>query len=229
MTSPLPNFERIARPYRWLEYLTLGPILQRTRTRHLQLLTHRKQALILGDGDGRFTATLLAENPTLQAEAVDLSRSMLTLLRRRADAAGAGTRLKTHHADARTFVPTTAPDLIVTHFFLDCLTQPEVDALIGRLTPLLHRGSLWLVSDFRIPSGLLQLPARLYVRSLYLAFYVLTGLRTARLPNHAIPLRRAGYRPLATYTTLLGLLTSEVWEFTGPCSNFPAVTKVIQA
>ena len=229
MTSPLPNFDRIARPYRWLEYLTLGPILQRTRTRHLQLLTHRKQALILGDGDGRFTATLLAGNPTLQAEAVDLSRSMLTLLRRRADAAGAGTRLQTHHADARTFVPTAAPDLVVTHFFLDCLTQPEVDALIGRLTPLLHRGSLWLVSDFRIPSGLLQLPARLYVRpstspstfslaSARPGFPTMPSLSAAPAIVHGPPTPPSS-----------AFLRRRFGSSPDRAVSFPAVTKVIQA
>ena len=223
MTLPPPNFDRIARPYRWLEYLTLGPILQRTRTRHLGLLSHQKQALILGDGDGRFTAALLSHNPTLHADAVDLSRFMLALLRRRAAAAGSEPRLQTHQADARTFIPITPPDLIVTHFFLDCLTQPEVDALIARLAPLLAPGSLWLVSDFRIPSGPLRVPARLYIRSLYLAFRLLTGLRVNRLPDHVTPLSRAGLRLVASHTTLFGLLTSEVW-FAGPPGNFPGVT-----
>jgi hypothetical protein len=60
LTSP-PNFDRIARPYRWLEYLTLGRSLERAREVFLPLLKDRRQALILGDGDGRFTARLLAQ------------------------------------------------------------------------------------------------------------------------------------------------------------------------
>jgi SAM-dependent methyltransferase len=211
---PLPNFDPIARPYRWLEYLTLGPLLQRARTHFLPLLREnsqdRRQALILGDGDGRFTSALLTQNPTLHAEAVDLSPAMLTLLRR--NAAAARHRLQTHQADARTFTPTNHPDLIASHFFLDCLTQPEVDALIARLAPLLKPHGLWLISDFRIPSGAFHWPARLYIRALYLAFRILTGLRVTRLPDHATPLARAGLRRIAQHHSLFGLLTSELWQ-----------------
>jgi ubiquinone/menaquinone biosynthesis C-methylase UbiE len=207
---PLPNFDRIARPYRILEYLALGPLLQRTRAHFLPRLPQSRHALILGDGDGRFTAALLTHNPTLQAEAVDLSPAMLTLLRR--NAAAAGPRLSTHQADARTFTPTSPPDLVVTHFFLDCLTQPELDALIARLAPFLQPQALWLISDFRIPQGILRWPARLYVRALYLAFRLLTGLRVTQLPDHASPLTRAGFRRIAHHHALFGLLTSELWQ-----------------
>jgi len=208
-----PNFDRIAHAYRWLEYLTLGPLLEQTRNHHIPRLQDRTQALILGDGDGRFTARLLASHPNLQADAVDLSQTMLDLLQIRVPhPRDAWVGIRTHHADARTFTPLTAPDLVVTHFFLDCLTQPEVDALISRLTPLLAPNSLWLVSDFRIPSGLLHWPARIYVQLLYLAFRILTGLRTTHLPDHASTLRVNGFTPIAVHRTLFGLLTTELWQ-----------------
>jgi hypothetical protein len=222
--TPTPNFNRIARAYRWLEYLTLGPLLERTRNHHLPRLTSREQALILGDGDGRFTARLLAINPALRADAVDLSQTMLALLTHRSllssrplsgdesEGSAFASRLRTHLADARAFTPPTAPDLVVTHFFLDCLTQPEVDALVTRLTPQLAPKALWLVSDFRIPSGLLHWPARAYIRALYLAFRILTGLRTTDLPNHARALKRCGFTLITARHILFGLLTTELWQ-----------------
>ena len=203
-----PNFDRIARAYRWLEYLTLGPILERTRLEHLPALAQARHALILGDGDGRFTAALLARYPALCAEAVDLSPRMLTLLHRRA----AGPRLRLHQADVRAFRPQQPPDLIVTHFLLDCLTQPEVDHLTTRLAASLSPGGLWLISEFRIPNGLLHWPARIYVRLLYLAFRILTGLRVTRLPDHARALSYAGLHLVRSRTRLLGLLTTELWQ-----------------
>ena len=203
-----PNFDRIARAYRWLEYLTLGPILERTRLEHLPALAQARQALILGDGDGRFTAALLARYPALTAEAVDLSPRMLALLSRRA----ASPRLRTHQADAREFIPQQPPDLIVTHFLLDCLTQPEVDRLTTRLAASLPPGALWLVSEFRIPAGPLHWPARLYVRLLYLAFRILTGLRVNRLPDHVSALHKAGLHPVRYRARLAGLLTTELWQ-----------------
>ena len=61
--KPAANFDLIARPYRWLEYLTFGPALARCRNHFLPQLTDRRAALVLGDGDGRFLARLLAPTP----------------------------------------------------------------------------------------------------------------------------------------------------------------------
>lgn len=209
-----PDFNLIARPYRWLEYLTLGRTLEWCRTHYLPLLSDRCHALVFGDGDGRFVAQLLAHNRTLQADAVDTSRTMLRLLRQRSEAAvpDANTRLRIHRANALTFPLAGGYDLIVTHFFLDCLTQADLDTLVARVASSLVPGSLWLVSDFRIPSGLMRLPARALVDGLYLAFRVLTGLRTNHLPDYATPLTRAGLRRVAHRYSLAGLLTTELWQ-----------------
>ena len=83
MTPNPPNFDSIARIYRWAEYLSLGPLLVRTRNHFLPQLTPCRRALVLGDGDGRFLARLLQQNPDLHALAVDTSATMLHLLRER--------------------------------------------------------------------------------------------------------------------------------------------------
>jgi len=209
----LPNFNPIATPYRWLEYLTFGPTLQRCRTHFIPAVTDKKSALVLGDGDGRFLAQLfLHANPALQAEAVDTSTAMLRLLEAR-NAPNAA-RLHTHHTNALNFTPTRSYDLIATNFFLDCLTQPELDSLIHRLTPALQPHAVWLISDFRIPTGPMRIPAKLLVRSLYLAFRIITGLQTTHLPGHATPLAAAGFTRIAHRHSLAGILTAELWQFT---------------
>jgi SAM-dependent methyltransferase len=209
-----PSFDPIARPYRWLEYLALGKALENCRNHYLPQLLDRRHALVLGDGDGRFLAQLLAYNPNVQADAVDISAAMVQLLRQRCEAAtpNAAARLRTHHANAITFPLQQQYDLVVTHFFLDCLTQPELDKLITRIAPTLTPGALWLISDFRIPPGPMRLPAKLLVRSLYLAFRILTGLRTTRLPHHTTPLTQAGLTRIAHQHRLASLLTTEIWQ-----------------
>jgi SAM-dependent methyltransferase len=209
-----PDFNLIARPYRWLEYLTLGRALERCRNHFLPQLRARRHALILGDGDGRFLAQLLAHDPDLKADAVDTSATMLRLLRQRSEAAipDASSRLRLHHSNALTFPLGASYDLVVTHFFLDCLSQAEVNALVTRVASVLAPGALWLVSDFRIPAGLMRLPAFVLVRGLYFAFRVLTGLRTVRLPDHATPLTRAGLVRIARQHSFAGLLTTEIWK-----------------
>jgi SAM-dependent methyltransferase len=212
MSDTLPDFDGVARAYRWLEYASLGPLLERARDCHLARLSQCRHALVLGDGDGRFTARMLANMPKITIEAVDLSGVMLELLRQRC--AAFQNRVQTFQRDARTFRPLHQPDLVVTHFFLDCLTQQEVDALVARLTPNLARNALWLVSDFRIPAGALRWPAWIYIRALYFVFRILTGLRTTRLPNHPAVLERHGFTLVARQRRMFGILTSEVWQRT---------------
>jgi len=248
-TPPQPNFDRVARIYRWAEYAALGPILQRTRTHFLPQLTGCHNALILGDGDGRFLARLLnpttnqipqrlATNqvpqgfslgshraatdralapgvclptpaPELTALAVDTSATMLQLLRTRCRNSP---RLQTLHASAFDAPIPQATDLIVTHFFLDCLTQPQLDALTHRLASGTQPGTLWLLSDFQIPHSALAPIARLYIRALYLAFRILTNLRIQSLPNPQLSLTQAGFTRIARHQRLFGLIYTEIWR-----------------
>jgi ubiquinone/menaquinone biosynthesis C-methylase UbiE len=214
------NFNRVARPYRWMEYLTFGRALERCRNHFLPQLVDCRSALVLGDGDGRFLAGLLRANPDLRADAIDTSAAMLRLLRLRAEAEGAGGRLRTNQISALSFAPEGNYDLVVTHFFLDCLTQSEVDGLCLRVGSHLQPGARWVVSDFRIPSGAMRWPALTLVRLLYLAFRLLTGLRTTAVPDHAAALSAAGFARIARHDSLGGLLTSELWEYT-PAMQLP--------
>jgi ubiquinone/menaquinone biosynthesis C-methylase UbiE len=208
--SNAPNFDRVARLYRWAEYLCLGPLLQRTRTHFLLKLARARRALVLGDGDGRFLSRLLAHNPTLHATAVDSSAKMLSLLR--ANCSHAAQRLETIHGNALTYVPLPDTDLIVTHFFLDCFTQPEINALALQIARATDPGTLWLISDFRIPSSPLRPFARLYIRGLYLAFRVLTGLRVTHLPDPAAALNAAGFSRIQEHESLGGMIYTELWR-----------------
>ena len=222
-----PNFDHIARPYRWLEYLSLGRALERCRFHFLLQLLDRRRALIMGDGDGRFTAKLLAENPSIEVDAIDISQTMLALLRQRAESTS--DRLRTHHADARTFPydgPKNRYDLVVTHFFLDCFSQPDLDQLIERIEPALAPEALWIISDFRIPAGPMRFLARAYVRGLYLAFRVLTGLKTTQLPDYATPLAKQGFTCEARHHSLAGLLTTELWRRDDKDENPPEQPRI---
>jgi SAM-dependent methyltransferase len=209
-----PNFDGIAGLYRWMEYLTFGRALERCRTHFLPRLSDRRRALVLGDGDGRFLARMLTANPSLHADAVDTSAAMLYLLGRRAAAASptGAARLRTHHASALGFATGSTCDLVVTHFFLDCLAQSEVNLLARELARHASPTALWLFSDFRIPGTAMHWPARILIRLLYFAFRLLTGLRTTALPDHAASLTAAGFTLAAQHISLAGILTTELWK-----------------
>lgn len=101
------NFDRVARPYRWLEYMSFGPWLERCRNAQLAQLTAARHALLLGDGDGRFLARLLKANPLLRADVVDSSHSMLCILNRRVRRCGplVASQICRYHADALEWDP----------------------------------------------------------------------------------------------------------------------------
>lgn len=206
-----PNFNRLARIYRWLEWFTFGPLLARCRFTFLDDLRTCRNALVLGDGDGRFTARLLAENPNVLVDAVDASDAMLRALQRNAGANAA--RVRTHLADAREWNPTNAPyDLVATHFFLDCLSTAEVAALAERLRTCITPQAQWVISDFAIPDGAFgRLFAQPLIAALYTAFRILTGLGQSSLPDYCKALRDARFTLVQHRTIFGGLLVSELW------------------
>lgn len=219
------HFDRVAAVYRLLEYLSFGPFLERCRFSFLPELASSRRALVLGDGDGRFLARLLAAGPALHAHAVDVSPAMLRRLRARARRLASGARLTTCCADIRIcpdacfFAPLAAShearyDLVATHFFLDCLTPMESNALVARVRPHLTPGALWVVSEFEIPDGspLSAAFGRLTIAGLYLAFRVLTGLQVRQIPPWRDSLARAGFVRRAVRSWLGGLLVSELWQ-----------------
>ena len=213
------NFDRVARPYRWLEYLSFGPWLGRCRMAQLAHLTGARHALLLGDGDGRFLARMLAADPLLTADVVDSSYSMLTVLDRRIRRSGAQARQRIclHHADALEWNPTGRYDLIVSHFFLDCFFPYQLEQLFDRVLPHALPGAQWVISEFAIPRNVFAAYlARGIIGLLYRAFGLLTGLRVRTLPDYATSLLRRGLVLSHERRYLAGLLCSQVWSLPGP-------------
>jgi hypothetical protein len=210
-----PDFNRLARLYRWMEFFSFGPWLALTRRTFLADLAHCRRALVLGDGDGRFTGSLLRANSSVHVEAVDASSAMLQALVSRAGPCD--DRVRVYLADIRGWqppAPIVAPpyDLIVTHFFLDCLNSEEVVSLAAKLRSAVSPGALWIVSEFAVPPGwfgrFIALPL---VSTLYFSFGLLTGLEVRSLPDHAAALRQAGFRLLDHRSRLGGLLIAQRW------------------
>jgi ubiquinone/menaquinone biosynthesis C-methylase UbiE len=197
-----------------MEYFSFGPYLQQCRILRLDEAAGQHRALVYGDGDGRFLAKLVKRAPDIQAAAVDASAAML---RQAAGKLPDGSRVRLAHADALNCEPAQFPeapfDLVVSHFFLDCFTEPEIALLLSRVKKAVSEDAIWIVSDFAIPQ---RAPARqiaaLIVRGLYLAFGLLTRLTTRRLPDHGRVMQEAGWRLEDRRKLLFGLLTSERWR-----------------
>lgn len=216
LSRSTPDFDRLARVYRWMEWASFGPWLQYCRCGFLPSLADRRRALILGDGDGRFTAQLLRANSQIQIDAVDASSAMLKELVRRAGPDSP--RVRAESADVRDWLSSREGyDLIVSHFFLDCLTAHEIRKLAEKLRSVSLPSALWVVSEFSIPQNLFgRWFARPLIAGLYKAFGLLTGLDTRKLPDHRTALFNSGFVLTAQRHYLGGLLVSELWAVAEP-------------
>jgi SAM-dependent methyltransferase len=194
------NCDRIARWYRWLEYAGFGRALERRREAFLSDVSDARRVLALGDGDGRALKALLAAAPRACVDSIDVSARMLELAHARA-----GTEYVVYRCeDARTApLPAAEYDLIVTHFFLDCFDETDLEPQIARLADAAAPQARWLVSEFRGNGWL--------VGALYFFFRVTTGLRTRRLVDHHPLLKRHGFRLMRCEHAWRGLLASEMW------------------
>lgn len=209
-----PDFNALAQPYHWLEFLTMGPHLERCRCYFLPQLTDARCALVYGDGDGRFLAKLLQANSQVKVDAVDSSANMLRLAKKRADALGTGQRLTLHHADARRFTPPSSSyDLFIAHFFVDCFSNAELSEILDCVSPHLSPEALVVVSEFAIvKTGLMGIASRTAVALLYRCFGLITGLRMRHLPDHRDIFAGHRFTLVDHKTWLAGLLVSELWQ-----------------
>jgi trans-aconitate methyltransferase len=197
--------------------MSFGPWLARCRNAQLGHLTSARHALLLGDGDGRFLARLLAANPTLTADVVDSSQAMLTLLERRLHRSDFQHRVRLHHAGVLHWNPTRSYDLIVSHFFLDCFFPHELEQLFDSILPHALPGAHWVISEFAIPHNpFASWFARGIIRGLYQTFGWATGLRVRALPDYAASLHGRGLTLSRDQTYLAGLLRSQLWTLRIP-------------
>jgi SAM-dependent methyltransferase len=138
------DFDPVARWYRYLERAGFGGALWRRRIEFLPELRGAQRVLMAGEGDGRFLAAFLGQNPEATVTYVDASARMLALAQRR----GGTDRVRYLQRDMSVGEPVDGEyDAIVTHFFLDCFAEGEVGEVVRRL----GRAPVWVVSEFQAP------------------------------------------------------------------------------
>lgn len=205
-------FDRLARPYRWLEAVSFGPLLHWCRTVHLQCLAECQRALVVGDGDGRFLAALLAGNPTIRVLAIDISPKMTELAKQRT--AFAADRVTFIIGDIRQMqLPAGGYDLVVTNFLLDCFPLDQLRTVIDRLAGVLEQNGRWLVGDFAKPTRpLTALVAKLGMAVMYFVFRFVARIQAWHLVDPTELLQAHGLCSTAQVSRLDGWLVSTVWQ-----------------
>jgi hypothetical protein len=82
------NFDILAPHYRWMEWILAGGKLQRCRAAFLDSIPPPRNALLIGEGNGRFLAALRGAYPEVRCLCVDASEPMLRQARAGLQASG---------------------------------------------------------------------------------------------------------------------------------------------
>lgn len=211
---------RLAPWYRWIEYAAFGRALERVRCASLPCLANARRVLILGEGDGRTLAHLLALAPHAYFDVLELSPEMIAIAQRRvADPDRAAFFCR----DARKADwPHARYDAVVTNFFLDCFTEDDARGVIRRLANALTPDGIWLIGEFAIPrSGWQRLHAQIWIWTMYRFFRLATGLRASALPPIESLMLEAGMQRVEQEKKRAGLMVSEIWKPIQPLSAGP--------
>ncbi|HZZ18130.1 MAG TPA: class I SAM-dependent methyltransferase [Opitutaceae bacterium] len=207
------SFDRLAKWYRFTEFLAFGGDLERTRFEYLGRLAGCRDVLLLGEGDGRCAERLALLLPNARITCVDSSLGMIERAASRISAAGASDRVKFEYADIFEFSPGRKFDAVATFFFLDCFTPEQVSQIVSRTSAALKPGAVWLFSDFVIPAkGFPRFRARFWLKCLYTFFRWETGLPITTLPPSEEILVGSGWFRTAYLDRQGGMLRSAVFQ-----------------
>lgn len=209
------SFDRLAPHYTWMEKVLAGSRLQRSRVAWLEALEGRERILIAGVGHGHFLRSCAKRFPAAQIVSVDASAGMLRQAEARARRAGLPMeRLEFVQAELpKWHLPAGAFDAVVTHFFLDCFSPPELGHVIDVLAASARPSACWLVSDFAVPArGLARHRARLAHALMYAFFRRATLIRARRVANPDPLLVAAGFALARRRTAEWGLIRSDLWQ-----------------
>jgi ubiquinone/menaquinone biosynthesis C-methylase UbiE len=209
------SFDTLAPIYRLLESIFAGRKMQRCRVLFLDRIPEPKNILMAGEGPGRFLIPCRIRFPKAQITLVDGSAGMIAQARQSLTKAGLESRdTQFVHADIFDWAPPVGNfDLIVTHFFLDCFHEDQLDALVPKLAQAATPNAHWLIADFQIAaSGLMRLRSRVIVAMLYAFFRFTTRLPASKLVDPDPLLERAGFKLKERRKTDWGLIKSDWWR-----------------
>ena len=203
------SFDRIAPHYRWLETLVFGRQLQAARMAFVKEMREPDRVLVAGEGDGRFLAEFVRAHPRSGVDCIDASGRMIELARQRVGTAS----VNFVQRDVREVeLPVATYDLVVTHFFLDCLNEQSLFLVIAKLARSAKRDARWLIADFCEPErNGRHMGPRFLIALMYFFFRVVSGIEARRLIDYRPLLRAEGFSLVRTILSPNKMVRSEVW------------------
>lgn len=216
------SFDFIAPHYRWLESIAFANTLQQARTFYLDQISTPHRVLIAGEGNGRFLREFARKFPETCIDCVDASGRMLQLARvqLRDDEGG---RIRFFKNDLLRWLPEeNVYDVIVTHFFLDCFSEREIERLVATLAKAATPNAIWLLADFSIPpEPLWRLHAKAWLWIMHRFFRGVARISARKLTDPSPFLEAKEFRCVQREQWRLGLVESQLWLRNRQASGLP--------
>ena len=216
MHHRLNQFNFIAPLYDRVAQLVFGQAISIAQLRLIQHLPPYPVVCIVGGGSGQFLSALLQARPTAQVIYVESSSAMIQLSQAKLTINQAA-QVRWVHATHEALVSTdklnnlelSHVDVMCTFFFLDVLTPSEAKDWIVKISDQLPSHACWLFADF-VPSS--KLWQRLFVRLMYVCFYIVSGLKNQRLADYDQYLTDAGWLAMHRHMLCKSMITSTVYS-----------------
>lgn len=203
--------------YDALSRVVFGRSLQAAQTLFLPKIPSDSTILIVGGGTGSLLMEVLVHCAPKHVLFLEASAQMLARARRRVQShplAGcplAG-RVEFRHGTEADVRPGETFSVVMLPFVLDLLPENDLkQTFLPSLIRATAPGGVWLVTDFvNSPK-----PAhRLILKTMYLFFRLVSGIRATRLPDSYRLLTDAGLRLIDRHSVIGGQVEASYWTLT---------------
>lgn len=143
-TLELNRFDRIAPFYDKIAGLVFGNSLIKAQECNLETITGYSNVLVLGGGTGKWLTKLLKLNSSCTVWYVEASKEMIGQAKKNLDFTDRIIFIHGTHEN----MPQQKFDVVITHFFVDMFTEPELESITQQIHNHLKSGGSWVVADF---------------------------------------------------------------------------------
>ncbi|HNP17351.1 MAG TPA: class I SAM-dependent methyltransferase [Fulvivirga sp.] len=202
------NFNRIAPMYDMLSKTIFGNTIRNAQKSHLNQIEAKKRIVIVGGGSGKILLDLNQLGLELDVIYVELSTSMME----RAMAIQPIINLNVEFVCADVLqMELPASDVIITNFFLDVFTEPNLNAVMIKLAAALRPNGIWLCTDFVLTRKFFN---DMLVWAMYAFFRVTTNLEGGRLLDFEEYFSKIGFQCIVSKTYFNRMIMSSCYKRT---------------
>ena len=165
------NYESVSTIYERMTALFTGGQNLVTRLSQIEDMHAGQRVLYVGVGPGE--ETIEAARKGIHVTCVDISPTMVDLVRKRFEKAGLpGTFIC---ADIMEYQPEEPYDVVVANFFLNIFARPVMEKMLARVVSLVRPGGDFVVADIAPPTGnlLLRIRHRLYYSMVIVSHWIM--------------------------------------------------------